>query len=76
MDTTCLWLREESMVKYEDQGVADTNQTAYTNGDNSEQLATPTVDLGIQNEEREQMRTETNKPIRSLKSAGTTKWQK
>ena len=52
MDTTCIQLREESVVKYEDQGVSDTIQTAYMNGDKSEQLATPTVDHGLKDEER------------------------
>ena len=45
-------------------------------GIKSEQLATPSVDHGMNDEEREKMRTETNKPISPLKSAGTTKWQK
>ena len=52
MDITCLWLKEESVVKYEDQGVADSNQTAYTNGNKSEQLTTPTVDHGMKDEEK------------------------
>jgi len=45
-------LVEKKVVKYEDQQVADTNQTVYMNGDKSEQLTTPTVDHGLKDEER------------------------
>ena len=47
-------LVEKKVVKYEDQQVADTNQTVYMNGDKSEQLTTPIVDHGVKDEERKE----------------------